>query len=210
MRASRLLQILLLLQNRGRMTSARLAEDLEVSRRTILRDLDAMTEAGLPVIVFPGHGGGIELGFDYRTRLTGLDRQEARAMAILLTLRPAALADLGLSQAGARAQAKIWEAFPDQTRDVMAETRKRFPIAPDGDAADPRRQALARAVEERRIVRLRMRSGAPVVVHPERLSVDPGGWSLWDGLTQSWIGEAEWEDVNISGHRFVPAASPAQ
>lgn len=72
MRAARLLQLLLLLQNRGRLTSAQLASELEVSCRTILRDVDAMTEAGLPIIVYQGNQGGIELGFNYRTRLTGL------------------------------------------------------------------------------------------------------------------------------------------
>ena len=59
MRAARLLHTLLLLQNRGRMTSARLAAELEVSRRTVLRDLDAMTEAGLPVIVHRGRDGRV-------------------------------------------------------------------------------------------------------------------------------------------------------
>ncbi len=64
MRASRLLRILLLLQNRGRHTSAQLAAELEVARRTILRDVDALTEAGLPIIVYQGNQGGIELGFN--------------------------------------------------------------------------------------------------------------------------------------------------
>ena len=63
MRASRLLQILLLLENRGRMTSSRLADELEVTPRTILRDVDALTEAGLPMVVDAGYRGGIELGF---------------------------------------------------------------------------------------------------------------------------------------------------
>jgi predicted DNA-binding transcriptional regulator YafY len=77
MRASRLLQILLLLQNRGRLTAGQLARELEVDRRTVLRDVDALSEAGLPVITFQGQSGGIRLGFDYRTRLTGLDADEA-------------------------------------------------------------------------------------------------------------------------------------
>jgi predicted DNA-binding transcriptional regulator YafY len=114
MRAARLLHMLLLLQNRGRMTSARLAAELEVSRRTVLRDLDAMTEAGLPVIVHRGREGGIELGFDYRMRLTGLDAAEAEAMGVILSAPPMdRLAALGLAEAGRRAAAKIWEAFPD-------------------------------------------------------------------------------------------------
>lgn len=66
MRAARILHMLLLLQNRGRLTAGALAEELEVSRRTILRDLDALTEAGLPVIVHRGAQGGIELGFGDR------------------------------------------------------------------------------------------------------------------------------------------------
>ena len=60
MRASRLLRILLIMQNRGRQTSVQLAAELEVAPRTILRDVDAMTEAGLPIIVHQGHAGGIE------------------------------------------------------------------------------------------------------------------------------------------------------
>jgi predicted DNA-binding transcriptional regulator YafY len=72
MRASRLLRLLLLLQNRGRLTCATLARELEVTRRTVLRDVDALTEAGLPIIVLRGPQGGIELGFNYRTRLVGL------------------------------------------------------------------------------------------------------------------------------------------
>ena len=84
MRASRLLLMLLLVQNRGRMTSQDLAAELEVSKRTILRDVEALSEAGLPMIVRPGRGGGIELGFNYRTRLTGLATDEAEALGILL------------------------------------------------------------------------------------------------------------------------------
>ena len=84
MRASRLLLMLLLVQNRGRMTSEDLAAELEVSKRTILRDVEALSEAGLPMIVRPGRGGGIELGFNYRTRLTGLAADEAEALGVLL------------------------------------------------------------------------------------------------------------------------------
>ena len=114
MRASRLLRILLLLQNRGRMTSGQLATELEVARRTILRDVDALTEAGLPIIVHQGNQGGIELGFNYRTRLTGLAADEAEAMAIILSQPTSALAALGLASAGARARSKMLEFVPRQ------------------------------------------------------------------------------------------------
>ena len=91
MRASRLLQILLLLQNRGRLTAPALAAELEVDPRTILRDVDAMSQAGLPILTHRGAQGGIELGFNYRTRLTGLAEDEAEALAIWLAAPPAAI-----------------------------------------------------------------------------------------------------------------------
>jgi predicted DNA-binding transcriptional regulator YafY len=205
MRASRLLRILLLLQNRGRMTSARLAAELEVAPRTILRDVDALTEAGLPVIVHQGFGGGIELGFDYRTRLTGLDAEEAEAMAVVLGEAPDSLIHLGLSEAAARARSKVWEAFPDQTRAQMAEARDRYLSAP-GPATrpDPRRLALARAVRDRRIVRLCATSPASRTVHPSALVMAPGSWSLVDALTGAEIPEGEWGDINISAKTWGP------
>ncbi|MEM9435929.1 MAG: HTH domain-containing protein [Pseudomonadota bacterium] len=193
--------MLLLLQNRGRMTSARLAEELEVSTRTILRDVDAMTEAGLPIIVFQGNQGGIELGFEYRTRLTGLDRDEAAAFAIMLDQRPAALEALGLAEAGARAAAKLREAFPDQTRAVMRETSQSFPMAPQPGRDDPRLPALAMAVRERRIIRLAARSGSPVEVRPIALGFDGQSW--WVGCASgARHSELSWADINVSSRRF--------
>ena len=116
MRASRLLRMLLLLQNSGRMTSQRLAETLEVTARTILRDVDALTEAGLPMVVHQGNRGGIELGFNYRTRLTGLSSDEAEAMAVILTHPVPDLAALGLTAVANRARSKMLESFPDSVR----------------------------------------------------------------------------------------------
>lgn len=204
MRASRLLQILLLLQNRGRLTAGQLARALEVDRRTVLRDVDALNEAGLPVLTFSGQGGGIELGFDYRTRLTGLDPDEAEAMALILSQVPEALVDLGLAQAGARAEAKLREAFPDQTRRRMAVMLAQFPMphAPPPQP-DPRRACLGRAVREGRIVRLRSRSTAPVAVHPVALELRSGGWVLVcaSGARHH---ETEWGDINVSARRFGP------
>jgi predicted DNA-binding transcriptional regulator YafY len=203
MRASRLLQILLLLQNRGRLTAGQLAAELEVDRRTVLRDVDALSEAGLPIITLPGHGGGIELGFDYRTRLTGLDPDEAEAMALILTLLPDALTDLGLATAGARAQAKLREAFPDQTRRRMAALLAQFPVPSQvRPAPDARRKALALAVREGRIVRLRCKSPAPVLVHPVALELRAEGWVLVTAAGQRHA-EADWGDIAISAHRFA-------
>lgn len=195
--------MLLLLQNRGRMTSAALAQELEVTPRTILRDLDAMTEAGLPVIVFQGNQGGIELGFDYRTRLTGLDVDEAEAMGLILSASPAALTDLGLRQAADRARTKIWEAFPDQTRMQMAVARQRFRVAPLAMVSpDPRRAALATAIRHRRIVRLAARSVAPVEICPVTLILGPQGWAVQDGRSGRILDEADWGDINVSARQF--------
>jgi hypothetical protein len=82
MRADRLVSIILMLQNRGPRTCAGLADELEVSRRTILRDLDALSTAGVPVIAEGGHGGGVRLDESYRAGLTGLGEGELRALLI--------------------------------------------------------------------------------------------------------------------------------
>jgi predicted DNA-binding transcriptional regulator YafY len=208
MRASRLLQILLLLQNRGRLTAGQLAQELEVDRRTILRDVDALNEAGLPVLTQPGHGGGITLGFDYRTRLTGLTEDEAEAMALILSLMPQELADLGLAQSGARAQAKLREAFPDQTRRQIAALLSRFSVPPQAPGpADPRRQALGRAVRESRMVWLQVTKSKGLLVHPVGLELTREAWVLVCGLTQRRYTEAEWGNITISARQFVPAGS---
>lgn len=201
MRAARLLRILLILQNRGRTSAGLLAAELEVSRRTVLRDVDALTEAGLPVVAYPGKGGGIELAFDYRTRLTGLDAEEAEAMGVLLASPPQALSDLGLGAAAFRATAKVWEAFPDQTRETMAASGDRFPAADAVGPPDPRRVALARAVREGRIIRLQATGAAPRAVHPVALRLHREGWALID-IHGEVFQEADWGDVNISARRF--------
>ena len=143
MRAARLLQILLLLQNRGRQTSAQLAQELEVVPRTILRDVDAMTEAGLPIIVHQGNQGGIELGFNYRTRLTGLAQDEAEALGLILAAENPMIAALGLGSAATRAKTKLVESFPDKTRDRVAEMMSKLTLVADSPNDDPRIRAPA-------------------------------------------------------------------
>lgn len=209
MRASRLLQILLLLQNRGQLTAAQLSRELEVDRRTILRDVEALNEAGLPVLTHPGQGGGISLGFDYRTKLTGLDHDEAEAMALILSLIPPELGDLGLALAGARAQAKLREAFPDQTRRQMARMLAQFPVpATPPPPEDRRRAALGLAVRQGRIVRLRARGPDPVLVHPVALELSRPGWVLVCARTGMRYAEADWGDINISARQFAPQEAP--
>jgi predicted DNA-binding transcriptional regulator YafY len=170
------LQILLLLQNRGRMTAPALARELEVTPRTILRDVDALTEAGLPVITHRGVQGGIELAFNHRTRLTGLATDEAEALAIWLSAIPPALGPLGLESAARRARAKLLESLSDQNRAVIATTGHRFALQDGPVPDDPRVQAMADALRDHRHVVLRSGTPAETRFRPERLGCDSRGW----------------------------------
>lgn len=207
MRASRLLQMLLLLQNRGRLTCRALAGELEVARRTVLRDVDALTEAGLPIVVVRGARGGIELGFNYRTRLTGLAADEAEALGALLAQSAGALVELGLEPAAERARRKLIESLPDPVRLRAEQARQRFP----GDAAraladiDPRVEALAMAIRQTRVVRLRAHQPDEQVVHPVVLGRSRGGWWLEDDLANgARVAQDAWGPINISARCFAP------
>lgn len=209
MRASRLLHLLLLLQNRGRMTSVELAAELEVSRRTILRDVDALGEAGLPVIVRAGRRGGIELGFNYRTRLTGLAADEAEALGVLLGRPLPELDQLGLAAAGRRACSKLLESLPDPVRETASLAGRRFRIEEQPVAGDPRVAALAAAVRRHGVVRLRAQTEDRRQVHPVGLVLTPLGWELVDDLDPTRrVPQSEWGTVNVSSLRFVPDAEP--
>ncbi len=203
MRASRLLQILLLLQNRGRLTSAMLAAELEVTPRTILRDVDAMTEAGLPIIVFQGNQGGIELGFNYRTRLTGLDQDEAEALGVILGTRNPAIAALGMASAARRATAKLVESFPDTVRNTARAAMARFTVDMPAVRDDPRVAAFAAAVRGQQIVRINANQPSARVVHPVGLHLSVEGWVITDDICSENIALAECGDINISAHRFA-------
>ncbi len=204
MRAARLLQILLLLQNRGRLTCAALSMELEVTRRTILRDVDALSEAGLPIVVIRGNQGGIELGFNYRTRLTGLAADEAEALGVLLAQPSLALDQLDMRSAAQRATTKLIESFPDGVRDRIARSRRRFRFeAMHLAEPDERIRALALAVREHRIVYIQAASPERRMVHPAALVCGSNGWSLVDAMRpEQPIALDDCGDINISGHRY--------
>ncbi|MBE3560444.1 MAG: YafY family transcriptional regulator [Ktedonobacteraceae bacterium] len=124
MRADRLLSILLHLQVHRRLTTRELAQRLEVSERTIHRDMEALGTAGIPITSERGVGGGWSLLEDYRTDLTGLN--EAEIQALFLT-RPARLmADLGLHQASEAALVKLLAALPSINRRSAEYVRQRI------------------------------------------------------------------------------------
>jgi predicted DNA-binding transcriptional regulator YafY len=128
MRASRLVSIVLLLQARGRMTAQALADALEVSVRTVYRDMDSLNAAGIPVFGEPRRDGGFQLVDGYHTRLTGLSGQEAQAL--FLAGVPAAASALGLAEAAAGTQLKLLAAVPRATRTQAEHAMRRVHIDP--------------------------------------------------------------------------------
>ncbi|MES1245238.1 MAG: YafY family protein [Acidobacteriota bacterium] len=135
MRADRLLSILLLLQIHRRLTARELAERLEVSERTILRDMDALGSAGVPVTAERGVGGGWSLVEGYRTELTGLHEDEAQALA--LSIPPRLLSDLKLDRAAEGAILKLLAGLPALLRHRADEARRKIHVDVGGWASSP-------------------------------------------------------------------------
>lgn len=128
MRASRLLSILMVLQARGRATAESLAAEFEVSVRTIYRDVDELSAAGVPVHADRGPGGGFQLREGYRTQLTGLTPDEAGA--VLLAGMPGPAADLGFGSSLASAERKVLAALPAGQVARAQKTRQRVLLDP--------------------------------------------------------------------------------
>ncbi len=124
MRADRLISLVMILQTRGRATAEELATELEVSVRTIYRDLIALSTSGVPVYTESGPGGGVGLVEEYRTSLTGLTPEEARALFMMGV--PAPLAQLGFSREFKQALLKLSAALPDSRRGDETHIRQRI------------------------------------------------------------------------------------
>ena len=129
MRADRLLSLLLLLQTRGLMSARALATELEVSERTIYRDVEALAIAGVPIYAETGVKGGYALLDSYRTSLTGMNEPEVHALFMLSIPEP--LADLGVSQELRSALLKLTAALPAQQRQDEAHVRQRIHLDAD-------------------------------------------------------------------------------
>ncbi len=146
MRAARLIRLVLLLQSRESMTAAELARALEVSERTVGRDVAALSEAGVPVYADRGRAGGYRLVGGYRTRLTGLGRDEAEAL--FLSGVPGALRAMGLADVAAAARLKVSAALLPELRGAARSAAQRFHLDAPAWYQEPQTPPLLAAVAE--------------------------------------------------------------
>jgi predicted DNA-binding transcriptional regulator YafY len=175
--------MVLLLQSRPSMTAAELAEELEVSERTVARDAQALSEAGVPVYADRGRAGGYRLIGGYRTRLTGLARGEAEAL--FLSGVPGALREMGLEDAASAARLKVSAALLPSLRDASRSAAQRFHLDAPNWFTEPKTPELLPAVadavwDDRRITaRYRAREGeVERELEPYGLVLKAGVWYL--------------------------------
>jgi predicted DNA-binding transcriptional regulator YafY len=145
MKADRLLSTLLLLQAHGRLTGRELARRLEVSRRTVHRDMEALSAAGVPVFALRGASGGWQLDDGWRTRVPGLDEAELRA---LLMAQPRILGDARLARAAERALDKLMAALPASLREQAASIRQRLYVDTTGWGGVPENLSMLPIVQD--------------------------------------------------------------
>ncbi|MCX5081268.1 helix-turn-helix transcriptional regulator [Streptomyces sp. NPDC056121] len=185
MRAARLIKMVLLLQSRPSMTAGELARELEVSERTVTRDAQALSEAGVPVYADRGRAGGYRLIGGYRTRLTGLARGEAEAL--FLSGVPGALREMGLEDAASAARLKVSAALLPSLRDASRTAAQRFHLDAPAWFKEPRTPellpAVADAVWDDRVVRARYRRDEAAAevereLEPYGLVLKAGVWYL--------------------------------
>jgi predicted DNA-binding transcriptional regulator YafY len=131
MRADRLVSLVLLLRQRGRLTADTLARELEVSTRTVLRDIEALSAAGVPVYAERGRHGGFALSPGFRTELTGLNHDEALALLTAGSGRGELV--FGLGSALASAMRKVVDALPESHRASASDAAQRFLVDPQTD-----------------------------------------------------------------------------
>lgn len=183
MRAARLIKMVLLLQSRATMTAAELARELEVSERTVTRDAQALSEAGVPVYAERGRAGGYRLVGGYRTRLTGLARSEAEVL--FLSGVPGALREMGLEDAASAARLKVSAALVPSLSDASHTAAQRFHLDAPAWFREPKTPELLPVVadavwDDRRVV-ARYRRGDTEVerpLEPYGLVLKAGVWYL--------------------------------
>jgi predicted DNA-binding transcriptional regulator YafY len=211
-RASRLVNVLLLLQTRNRMTAGELAEELEVSVRTIYRDVDALAEAGVPIYAERGPHGGVRLVDGYRTRLTGLTAEEAEA--VFLSGVPGPAAELGLGTVVAAARLKVMAALPPELRTRAGRVSERFHLDAPGWFRSSEElthlELLAGAVWESQLIRMTYRRGERAgtvdrTIEPLGLVLKGGIWYVVartaDSIRTYRVSRVQ--DAALVGERFV-------
>ncbi|MFB7244558.1 transcriptional regulator [Streptomyces populi] len=210
MKSSRLVSILLLLQTRGRLTAAQLAEELEVSVRTVYRDVEALSAAGVPLYGDAGHAGGYRLLDGYRTRLTGLTTEEAEALFLAGVPGPAA--ELGLGSVLAAAQLKVRAALPRELREHADRVSGRFHLDAPGWYADadetPYLTAVADAVWNGRVLDVRYRRWREPTdverrLEPYGLVLKAGRWYVVAGPGPRTFRVDQILELNVSDAEFT-------
>jgi predicted DNA-binding transcriptional regulator YafY len=183
MRATRLVSLLLLLQTRGQLTAAEIAVRLEVSVRTVHRDVESLAAAGVPIEAVRGPAGGYRLAGGYRTRLTGLTADEAEAL--FAAGMPGPAAELGLGGEFAAARLKLLAALPYELQERATRASRLFHLDTRGwfraEDTVPHLPALAAGVWQGRRARIRYREGGSVVqrtIDPLGLVLKGGAWYL--------------------------------
>lgn len=184
MRADRLISLLMLLQTKGQMTAEDLAARLEVSVRTVYRDLDALSISGVPVYTERGPHGGCALLESYRTNLTGLKEAEVRALFMFTV--PGLLEDLGADDASASALLKLTAALPTPFRRSAEMVRQRLHLDSVAwfhpDEPTPHLATVQEALWQERRLRLLYRTGngalTKMLIEPYGLVAKAGVWYL--------------------------------
>ena len=178
MRAARILNMLLVLQRRGKLTAAELSEALEVSERTVLRDVAALSEAGVPIYTVQGHEGGIELLDGFETRLTGLETDEAGAL--FLAGQPEVAHRLGLGVAARTARDKLLHALSPAGARAAEDLGEWFVHDPDPMAGHEiphgELRRIADAIGRRRRIELHFAAAPMVTCDPLGLVLNAGDW----------------------------------
>jgi predicted DNA-binding transcriptional regulator YafY len=180
MRADRLVSLVLLLRQHGRLSATALARELEVSTRTVLRDIEALSAAGVPVYAERGRHGGFALLPGFRTELTGLNHDEALALLVAGSRRGAEV--FGLGSALASAMLKVVDALPESHRHTAAGVAERLLIDPETDLLS--RPLVAEEIPDKTMAEVRSAvfTGHKLRLHyaaadqaPEWRTVDPIG-----------------------------------
>jgi len=210
--ASRLLSILMLLQTRGRMSARELADEFEVAVRTIHRDIDELSAAGVPVYAERGRNGGFRLADGYRTKLTGLNQSEAETL--FLAGLPGPAAELGFADALATARLKLLAALPANLQPSAERIASRFLLDPgiwfQNVAPLPSLPIVAQSVFRERMLVCRYRRAGEIEARPRKLGplglvLKAGVWYLvaQSGASIRTYRAANIHDAEVSDEPFA-------